>query len=106
MSKFGWFVGPACIVFALAAPARANLMKDVCAKRAENYSGYKPRGLTIGDHRGRLRLSGSVSIGVSTSTGGNTDTKPSNSSESAEDRKQDAKVDLYWRVFDDCMKAQ
>lgn len=85
--------------------ARAELMQDVCAKRAENWSGYKPRGLSIGDRQGRLRLSGSVSIGVSTATGdGNSAGLVGNNHDSGDDRRQDAKVDRYWKVFDDCMR--
>lgn len=88
-----------------ATSVRADLMQDVCAKRAENWSGYKPRGLSIGDSRGRLRLSGSVSIGVSTSTGdGNSAGLVGNNHDSGDDRRHDAKVDSYWKVFDDCMR--
>jgi len=90
-----------------ATSVRAELLQDVCAKRAENLSGYKHRGLSIGDRRGRLRLSGSASIGVSTTTGdGNSTGLGGNNHDSGDDRRQDAKVDSYWKAFDDCMRRQ
>jgi len=90
-----------------ATPVQADLLQDVCAKRAENLSGYSPSGLSIGDRRGRLSLSGSVSVGVSTTTGdGNSAGLGGNNHDTGDDRKQDAKVETYWKVFDDCMRQQ
>lgn len=87
--------------------AQADLMKDVCAKRAEEYSGYKNRGLSIGDKQGRLSISGSVSIGViAQNNGDGSAIPPYTDRETPADRELDAQVRTYWQVYDDCMSGQ
>ena len=90
-----------------AVPVYSNVVEDVCAKKAENLSGYKPRGLTLGDRQGRLHVSGSVSVGVSRSWGeGNSEAATNPNRETGEDRKLDARMRSYWKLFDDCMRGQ
>lgn len=106
MRRFGLIAVVAVFLAGMEASAQADLLQDVCVKRAENLSGYKPRGLTIGDRRGRLSFSGSVSVGVSTSSGDASTGVFGTGRDSGEDRKQDAKVSAYWKEFDDCMRRQ
>lgn len=104
-----WAVGlVAAITLLPATSVLADPMADICRERAERASGYTARaGLTKQVGNVQFRLSGSVALGFSRSSGaaGGTDA-PAFAGQAATERRQMRAESKYSRVYADCMRAR
>ena len=108
---------PLTIVFGgilgIAEPVAADPMEDICHSRARIESGYRKPVTSLGPTgRGSVRLSGSASVGVSSSRGA---VSPggvappfagSASQERFEQERNDKKAQRYQRIYVDCMTGR
>ena len=100
----------------VAAPvAQADVHRDICesqAREASNYWGGRIPELRIGPFTGRI--SGSVALGVSRSSGnrsaitmpGHAGTVPGQAGAYARERHEAEKSDRYKEIFDRCMAGR
>lgn len=98
---------------ALAIPAQADPMQDICQARAREMSGYKGAAPRLEWKSGRttMRLSGSVAVGGSTESGPAMPAAPGGYGVAAQERfedkrreKSDAAAARYRKIYDDCMR--
>jgi hypothetical protein len=106
------FISTLLVVASLALPgtdALANPNADVCHVRAQKNSGHHGprRELTTQAGSVKLRLSGSVALGVSRSNrvGGGYNAPAFAGQDATDQRAQKAK-DKYSRIYDACMRDQ
>ena len=113
------FAAPFAVLFmALASsPVQADPMADICRARAEKGSGQTgaQTGLTRQAGNTRFRLSGSVAIGASRSSGPPSPNAPAFAGQAASERheeqtavkrRSDNAASKYTRIYDDCMRAR
>lgn len=106
------FFTAALTVAFLALPAlaaQADPMKDICLVRAEKASGYSGdrSGLTKQVGNTKLRLSGSVAVGVSRSTGApGSHVAPGFAGQAATEQREAKAKKKFTRIYNDCMRAR
>ena len=83
-----------------------------CQRQAQKLSGYRPSGLEWQSGQTRFRISGSVSLGVSKSSGGSAGTPQvppfagMAAIERREQQRQEEKRELYDRLLSDCLAGR
>lgn len=94
----------------LAAPAAAEDREDACRARAERLSGYTPSALETQVGNVTIRLSGSVALGASRSSGPSLPSAPPSAGAAARERfqaKRNSENEArYKQYFDQCMSEQ
>lgn len=89
--------------------AKADPLADICHARAQKESGYHgPRkGLSKRVGNTQMRLSGSVGLGVSRSSGPQSGTQvPGFAGQDAIERREQKAHSKYTRIYDDCMQSR
>ncbi|MGD9866068.1 MAG: hypothetical protein AB7S99_22945 [Pseudodonghicola sp.] len=98
----------ALILSALPAAGMSQTREETCQARAEQLSGYRAPALAGEAGQLSYRLSGSVALGVSKSSGTAAPAAPpfagAASAERREAERQQEKATLYQRLYEDCMK--
>lgn len=113
----GFFTVVSTVVFAVVLMgsgqvALADPMEDVCHERAKKNSGYDGRrkGLTRQVGNTQMRLSGSVALGGSRSSGppnGPRDVpSPAFAGQASTERREDKAKSKYSRIYNDCMRSR
>jgi len=97
----------AALALVMVAPAAAGEREDACRARAERLSGYTPGALETHVGNVTIRLSGSVALGVSRSSGPTVSSAPpfagAASRERYDAKRNSEKAQRYKQYFDQCM---
>ncbi|GAA6198867.1 hypothetical protein [Aquicoccus sp. SU-CL01552] len=105
MNRF--FSLAAGLALVMAAPAAAEEREDTCRARAERLSGYSPGALETQVGEVTIRLSGSIALGVSRSSGPIVSSAPPSAGAAARERheanRNSEKSKRYKQYFDQCM---
>ena len=92
----------------IAAPAVAEEREDACRARAERLSGYSPGTLETQVGNVTIRLSGSVALGASRSSGPTVPSAAPSAGAAARERfeakRNSEKAKRYKQYFDQCMR--
>lgn len=92
----------------LAAPVAADGHEAACRAKAERLSGHRPSPLEGQVGRLKFRLSGSLALGVSRSSGPPSPAPPPFAGEAHRERAEAARtrerVQTYQRIYDACMR--
>ena len=89
--------------------AGADPMADICHERARSGSGFSgsPSGLTRQSGNTTFRLSGSVAIGASRSSGTQVGRNaPPFAGQDASEAREDKQKKKYTRIYDACMRSR
>ncbi len=102
---------PAALAIAFAtlpAPTvQANPMVDICKTRAAKNSGYSGSGLSRQVGNTTFRLSGSVAIGASRSSGPQDGHRaPAFAGQAATEQRDAQAKNKYDRIYNDCMRTR
>ena len=96
------------LVLLLAAAAAADPQEEACRARAERLSGYKPGGLETQVGNVTIRLSGSVALGASRSSGPAMPAAPAFAGAAArekfEAKRNEKRATRYQKHLDQCMR--
>jgi hypothetical protein len=107
------FLATALTLAIVALPASAaqagDPMEDICRVRAEKGSGFKGdrTGLTKQVGNTQFRLSGSVAVGASRSSGPNAGYgAPAFAGQAASDQREAKAKSKFTRIYNDCMRTR
>lgn len=95
------------LALVLVTAAAANAQEEACRARAERLSGYRPSGLETRLGNVTIRLSGSVALGTSRSSGPAMPAAPAFAGAAARERfeakRNEKRAARYQQYFDRCM---